>query len=140
MSFKTKLIDNFVSLPTTFSLQAYFKLNWVFLCILALQGTANLYNSNQIQPNTLVVLFISLEHILTQSKQISNFLFSFFSFLFFFFFFFLHFCRSFGSTWTLQTMYRIQGKGFLWIDFIFFSSMALYNHPLYFKSGEINSC
>ena len=75
---------------------------------------------------TLVVLFSSLEHIFTTIKT------KFRIFIF---------CISTGPNGGICVTFRppVQG-GSNELNSKFLSSIILYNHPSYFKSGEINSC
>ena len=74
-----------------------------------------------------MVLFSSLEHIFTTIK--TKFKISIFCI----------FTGPYGGTWNLQTPCPVQGGSNELIS-KFLSSMILYNHSSYFKSGEINSC
>ena len=73
-----------------------------------------------------MVLFSSLEHIFTTIKTKFKI---------------LIFCIStgpHGGMWNFQTPCTGGGSNELISKFL--SSMILYNHPSYFKGGEINSC
>ena len=72
-----------------------------------------------------VVLLSSLEHIYTTIK--TKFRLS-------------YFCIFYRSLWGMQTFQTPVHAGSCELISKFLSSMTLYNHPLYSKSDEINSC
>ena len=72
-----------------------------------------------------MILFSSLEHIFTTFKtKFKIFIFCISS-------------EPHGGMWNLQTPCTGDSNELI---SKFLSSMILYNHPSYFKSGEINSC
>ena len=104
---------------------AYFQLKWPYFVYLAVYGTENLNNSNQ---NYLGGSFQFIgTHFYHNQNKIQNFHF----FHFFFFFAFLQVLLrryvEFSDPYTGGSSSKL------------LSSMLLYNHSPYFKSGEINS-
>ena len=123
MTFKIKLTGNFVLLTTTFNLRSIFQAK-LGSCVCTWLYRAQPTYTILIEM-TWVVLFGSLEHILTTIKR--KFRFSYLCILYRFLWRHVNFS---------DPLYR--GVPVNWFQ-ISLSSMTLYNHPSYFKSGEINS-
>ena len=123
MTFKIKLTHNFGPLSITFSLKCLFPAKVVIFKVFGRIGYRELKQFQSKWPRWFFL--VHWNTFLPQSKQTSKL--SFFAFL--------------QVPMGVCGIFRppVQGGSTELIS-KFLSSMILYNHPSYFKSGEINSC
>ena len=123
MTFKVKLTHNFGPLSIIFSLRCLFSAKMAIFCVF---GRIGYREPKQFQSKWPRWFFlVHWNTFLTTIK--TKFKISIFCI----------FTGPYGGTWNLQT--PVQGGSSELIS-KFLSSMILYNHSSYFKSGEINSC
>ena len=124
LTFKIKLTHNFGPLGIIFSLRLIFLAKMGIFCIFGRIGYREPKQFQSKYPCWLIL--VHWNTFLPHSKQNSKF---------------SLFCISispYGSMWNLQTPCT-GGFPVNWFQ-NFLSSMIMYNHSSYFKSGEINSC